>query len=228
MQNDRGKRMITLAFEKNEKSIYVSHVDILRSINRTIRRAGLQVNYSQGYNRHMIMKLTQPLPFGVMSKEEWVSADIVNDISDEKVMELFNQYCPPYLHAYESYKIYNDPKLAGTIVASDYFISTEKAINYKAEILEIVKDLELSIEKKDGIITKNVSDLIYKVEVNSEGIYIMLAFGNNNLRIDAVANKFNELYALDIDHTNLCRLHQYVKVDNKFLLVSEYLKGLVL
>lgn len=221
--------MITLAFERNANSIYVAHTDILRSLNRTFRRAGIQVNYSLGFNRHMSLKLTQPLPFGVASKEEWVSADITNDLSAEEIMAKFNENCPPFLHAFESYKLNSNPNLGGLVVASDYMIKTAEAVKYKEQILEVLKTLEVTIVKPEKeSVTKQVADLIYKADVTSEGVYLLMAFGNKNLRIDSVAYKLDGLFNLGVDHTSLVRLHQYVQGENNTLVkVSEFVKGLV-
>ena len=68
--------MITLSYRRFGNGIYISHTDVIRSLNRTIRRAGIDVNYSKGFNRHMSLKLTQPLPLGIASDDEWVIADV--------------------------------------------------------------------------------------------------------------------------------------------------------
>lgn len=220
--------MITIAFEKNDNAIYVAHTDILRSLNRTFRRAGILVNYSQGFNRHMNLKLTQPLPFGVASKEEWVTCDIESDYKESEILKLFNDNCPPFLKAYKAYKVDKNPNLGGKVVGSDYFIESEKAIEYKDKILDAIKNMELTTEnKKRQTIVKKVADLIYKVEITEKGIYILSGFGNNNLRIDLVAIRLNELFDLDLENTDLVRLKQYVEIDGKLVWADDYVKSLV-
>jgi radical SAM-linked protein len=220
--------MITIAFEKSDNAIYVAHTDILRSLNRTFRRAGISVNYSKGFNRHMNLKLTQPLPFGVASKEEWVSADIESEYSENELLQLFNDNCPPFLKAYKAYKVDANPNLGGKVVASDYLIENDKAIEYKDKILDALKNMELTIEnKKRETIIKKVADLIYKVEVGVNGIYILSGFGNNNLRMDLVSKRLNELFLLEIENTDLVRLKQYVEIDNELVWADDYIKSLI-
>ena len=48
--------MITLKYYKKDKAIYLSHIDVLRHMNRTFRRAGIDVAFSQGFNPHMVTK----------------------------------------------------------------------------------------------------------------------------------------------------------------------------
>jgi radical SAM-linked protein len=220
--------MITIAFEKTDNAIYVAHTDILRCLNRTFRRAGILVNYSKGFNRHMSLKLTQPLPFGVASKEEWVTADIDKEYEESEILKLFNDNCPPFLKAYKAYKVDANPNLGGKVVASDYFIANEKAIEYKDEILNALKTLEISSEnKRREVIVKKVADLLYKTEIDEKGIYILCGFGNKNLRMDLVIARLNELYNLEIENTDLVRLRQYVELDEVLVLADDYVKSLI-
>lgn len=220
--------MITISFERGGNSIYVAHTDILRSLNRTFRRAGIKVSYSGGYNRHMKLKLTQPLPFGIASKEEWVSADVENDMPCEEILQRFNENCPPYIRGYSCYKLNSNPNLAGRVVASDYFISNKNALGIKDKILNSFKDFEINTrDKNKEIITKKVSDLIYKAEIDENGIYLLIAFGNSNLRIDSTAEKLNELFDLDIEFTDIVRLCQYVKNQESLIKASDYVRGLL-
>lgn len=219
--------MITIAFEKKDNAIYVSHTDIIRSLNRTFRRAGIAVNYSKGFNRHMSLKLTQPLPFGVASREEWVTCDIEKEYNENEILSLFNANCPPSLHANKAYNLKANPNLGGLVIASDYMIYSEKAFELKDEILLAFKTLEITSDKDGESITKSVADLIYKAKVTKEGIYLLMAFGNKNLRIDLVAKRLNEQFNLDIENIDLVRLHQYVGKGVDIILAEEYIKSLL-
>lgn len=68
--------MITIGFKRTGDGVFVPHTDVLRVLNRTFRRAGICVEYSKGFNRHMSLKMTQPLPLGVADGDCYVTADI--------------------------------------------------------------------------------------------------------------------------------------------------------
>lgn len=214
--------MITLAFERNENSIYVAHTDIIRSLNRTFRRAGIEVSYSKGFNQHMNLNLTSPLPYGVQSKQEWVTADAEIDLPPEKIIELFNNSCPPYMKAYECFILEKNPNLAAVVTASDYLIKTPLAYGRKKEILEEIYKLEIPTKKE----AKSASEYIYKADADENGIYIMSAYGAVNLRIDDTAKRIEEIFNLGIDNTSLIRLCQYVGERGGHVKVSDYLKTL--
>ncbi len=217
--------MLTIAFEKTQNSVFVAHTDILRSLNRTFRRAGINVGYSKGFNRHMSLKLTQPLPFGVASKEEWVTAD--TDFADaDLALRLFNENCPPSLKASRAFVVKANPNLGGKVVASDYKLYSPEAINHKEEIINAFNNLEIG--KKGSPEEKiNATHLIYKADVDEEGIYVLSAFGNKNVRMDMVAAHLNALFNLDIEVTDIIRLTQYVETDGKLISAEEYVRSLI-
>lgn len=50
---------------------FLSHLDNIRVFERAIRRAGLPVEYSQGFNPHMKLSFGPPLPLGFTSEAEY-------------------------------------------------------------------------------------------------------------------------------------------------------------
>lgn len=62
-------RMI-VAFQKTEQVRHLGHLDLLRAMQRALRRSGLSVRYSQGFNPHMIMSFAAPLSVGASGLEE--------------------------------------------------------------------------------------------------------------------------------------------------------------
>lgn len=65
---------LRIAFAKTESMRYTSHLDLHRTWERTIRRAGLPLAYSQGYNRHPRLQLAMALPLGYTSQDELLDA----------------------------------------------------------------------------------------------------------------------------------------------------------
>lgn len=215
--------MINLKFTKTQDAVYISHIDILRSLNKTLRRADIEVNYSQGFNPHMLLNLSQPLPIGIRSLAEWVSIDTpVKDA--KKVMSLYNSVCPSGFEAVRSVYTEKAKNIAGNVSASEYFIECKYAYAIRDKILAVNKNpYTLNYTSRGKAETKEVSGLIYSVGVDEAGIRLMLAFGNINLRIDKLFMQFNTDFGLNIDYSDITRLDQYVKIGEKFIEAGEYL-----
>lgn len=219
--------MLSFKFQKTQNAVFISHIDVLRITNRTLRRMGMPVEYSKGFNPHLLLNLSQPLPLGIASFAEWATAQ--TDFDDEaKFLSLYNSHCPNNFLATECYITEERPNVAGNVTASDYFIKCDKAINYKDRIKTINQQpcYINAKTKKSGIVEKEVSSLIYDIDVNDKGIYALLAFGNINLRIDKFAEKLNEELDLDIELSDIARLEQYINDKGKLVKAGEYIKGL--
>lgn len=57
-------------FSKSERVRYISHLDVLRSWERSLRRAELPLAYSQGFTPHPKLAFASPLPLGFVSEAE--------------------------------------------------------------------------------------------------------------------------------------------------------------
>ncbi len=70
---------IRVSFAKTSAMRFTGHLDLFRTWERTIRRAGLPLAYSQGFNPHPKIALACALPLGFTSQAEvidiWLEAD---------------------------------------------------------------------------------------------------------------------------------------------------------
>ena len=66
------KNRFRVRWGKTARYKYMSHLDNLRLIERTIRKARLPVAYSQGFNPTMKLSFGPPLPLGFTSEAEYV------------------------------------------------------------------------------------------------------------------------------------------------------------
>ena len=61
-----------IKFTKEENIKFISHLDVLKTIQKNIRRAELPIEYSKGFNPHMSTSIAQPLSVGVYSCGEYM------------------------------------------------------------------------------------------------------------------------------------------------------------
>ncbi|MGE3075564.1 MAG: TIGR03936 family radical SAM-associated protein [Dehalococcoidia bacterium] len=61
---------IRVWFRKGERLRYISHLDVLRAWERSLRRAELPLAYSQGFTPHPKLAFGSPLPMGFVSEGE--------------------------------------------------------------------------------------------------------------------------------------------------------------
>ena len=188
--------MIILKFEKISTAALVSHIDNLRAVTYALRRAQIDVEYSQGYNPHMELGFSSPLALGVESIAEYVSlkSDYASDI-----LERLNALCPDGLSFTRVFNV-GDVNLAAVINRAEYTICADGIGEVIEEILQ--PNYAISYEEKGNVVTKDVSSRIFgATAIDSDVARVILATGNDNLRPDRLAKYLMEKHGLASDYS---------------------------
>lgn len=178
--------MVICKFTKIDSAVYVPHLDLLRDIGRAVRRADLQIGFSEGFNPHMLLYFSQPLPLGMGSLAEYFCADSSEDPS--VFADRINK------NLIRGVRILS---AATTAKASVHALITHAAYRYrfKGEMTQAAADsitekqrLEIPIKTKKGESTADVRDRIYSLTVRDGELTAVLGCGRNNLRADSFGN----------------------------------------
>jgi radical SAM-linked protein len=81
-------------FTKEENIKFISHLDVLKTIQKNIRRAGLPVEFSQGFNPHMNTSIAQPLSVGVYSSGEYMDMVLTTEVDEKEIVDKLNATAP--------------------------------------------------------------------------------------------------------------------------------------
>lgn len=73
---------------------FVGHLDLQRALQRNLSRSGLKVAFSKGFNPHMMMSSAQPLSVGMSSEAEYLQVELMDDPSEEEVLQALNGTAP--------------------------------------------------------------------------------------------------------------------------------------
>lgn len=208
--------MIVLKYAKSLDARFISHIDLLKHIGRILRRAGIPVKHSQGFNPHALLFFSPPMVLGVNSYAEYVAID--TDMSGEEVFERFNKSVPEGLKALSWFKTDKNPNIQGKSVSADYVLDTPYfEFDYKDGFV-------ITYKKKDEMVEEEISKKIFGF-FNADGrLGVRLASGNNNLRVDRLATGLNQKYGKDIKITTIAKIAQYVNIDGNEIDVDLYLK----
>ena len=69
---------------------FIGHLDMMRYFQKAIRRAGIDVAYSEGFSPHMIMSFAAPLGVGVTSSGEYFDMEVQTPLSTADFGRRFN------------------------------------------------------------------------------------------------------------------------------------------
>lgn len=216
--------MITLKYQKTGKAIYLSHIDVLRHLNRTFRRAGIDVDFSQGFNPHMLTKLGIPLPLGMYSSAEYVT--VSTNIEPEEFLKKYNECCMEGMEGLNAFKVEKNPNLAGKVVYADYHVCANALTKYKE--LESLSNLKSHVidypTRKEPLKKKDIGGLIKNITVNIDNIE--LCIDAVSLRADVLATSLAREFNFSLTSDIITRTAQYVKSsDGKLLEVDKFLEN---
>ena len=112
---------VRLFYKKGDRMRFISHLDMTRFMSRLIRRAGLPVWYTEGFNPHLYMTFALPLSLGFESDYEVVDIRVLDDNCDiTTIPERLNAVCPPYITFFGA----SEPqKKAGDVDAAEFSIT---------------------------------------------------------------------------------------------------------
>ena len=82
---------IRIKFSKEGTMKFIGHLDIMRYFQKVMRRADVDIRYSEGFSPHQIMSFAAPLGVGVESLGEYVDIEVHStDSSCEMVRRIGN------------------------------------------------------------------------------------------------------------------------------------------
>lgn len=78
---------LRVRFAKRERCVMLSHLEVARALERTVRRAGLPYAVSQGFSPHMKIAFGSALPVGVGGEGECFDLQLTEYRAPEKAFE---------------------------------------------------------------------------------------------------------------------------------------------
>ncbi len=88
-------------FEKGRRLRLIGHLDLMRAMQRALRRSGLPIRYSQGFNPHILLTFAAPLNLGCAGLREVMEVPVEGEVSPEEFKARLNAVLPPDLRILE-------------------------------------------------------------------------------------------------------------------------------
>ena len=87
-------RCVRVWFHKTGPIRYISHLDLMRTMTRAIRRSGIDLWYTEGFNPHPYMTFALPLSLGMQSLCESMDIRIEGDATNEEICAALQRVMP--------------------------------------------------------------------------------------------------------------------------------------
>ncbi len=212
---------VRAVFTKVGRVKYISHLDLNRHMQRVLRRSGLPIKYTEGFNPHAWLTFALPLSLGFESRVETMDFKLTEDIAPEIVKERLNAVLPDDLKVLSvSY-----PMHANTdIVSSEYTI---KISSRKMKSCDIEKLFDGFIAQ-DEIIAEKFNKKKKTILVDIKPIFEILQkyCNDNEFVLKIIAPSGNEknynpnlLVDMFLKYANI--LNETVKIERNRIICSD-------
>lgn len=215
--------MIILRHYKVDDVSFVSQKDILRVLQRGLKRAKIDVRYSQGFIPHMLTYTSTPVPLGVQSFAEYFAVECSGIDKDEFLLR-YNASMPFGMRAVESFFKEKNPNIAAIVTASDYRATCKGTLPKEIEAIADEESYFIKTNKKGEVVLKDIAPTVFSLKVDGNTLYMRLASGNVNLRCDDVVRHINEKFLCDIKTNDIFRTAQLIGDKENFRDVEEVLR----
>ncbi len=92
---------IRVFFKKEGKAAYISHLDLMRTMTRALKKAEIPVWYTQGFNPHIYLTFALPLSLGMESVCESFDTRLMEPMPFDEVKQRLNSVMPHGLSVYD-------------------------------------------------------------------------------------------------------------------------------
>jgi radical SAM-linked protein len=174
---------VRIKFAKTGSLRFIGHLDLHKIWERSSRRAGLNLSYSQGFHPQPKIQLASALPLGFSSSCELVDLWIEGNVDYSTFPSLFSHAVPPGLEILSVVEVADkNPPLQTQVVSAIYRVTFLDKLDtgwLAQKITVLLQEVSIPREKRGK--AYDLRPLIESVEIlgagklNPEGLSMQLA-----------------------------------------------------
>lgn len=223
---------IRIKFAKQGNMKFIGHLDIMRYFQKAIRRADIDVCYSEGFSPHQKMSFASPLGLGLTSSGEYFDIEVNTTKSSAEAVKALNDTMVDGIEVL-SYRLLPDKagNCMSLIAAADYEVGFKGEYHIDGDLIEKFKSLnEINVVKKTKKSEKeiDIKPLIYDLRAEDDKISMKVASGSvNNLKPELVMKAFEDTMNVQLPSLIIKRMEMYAMNENGELVSLESLGDVI-
>jgi len=177
-----------LVFSKGYEVRYISHLDLMRTFERALRRSDLPLQYSAGFNPRIKMSFALPLPVSIEGELELASLELSAHISPETIKSKLNQALPTGISIIKCFLDIESSSLSTQITAAAYVAYYRDEVD-GSYLNSMLSQNTLIYQKKSKKKTREIDlkEYLYHCSFSPESINFEVKAGNEiNIRPNEV------------------------------------------
>lgn len=119
---------IRIKFAKTGMMRFIGHLDMMRYFQKAMRRAEIDIAYSEGYSPHQIMSFAAPLGMGITSEGEYLDIEVHSSKSSKDALKALNEVMAEGILVLQYRQLKEGTKNAmSSVAAADYLVTCKNA-----------------------------------------------------------------------------------------------------
>lgn len=205
---------VRIKFAKKGTMKFIGHLDIMRYFQKAIRRAGIDIAYSEGFSPHQIMSFAAPLGVGLESNGEYFDVELNSAESSKAVLDALQAQMVAGMDILEVKEL---PEKVGnamaSVAAAGYTVyfrdGYEPDFDYMSQIEAFFAQKEIVVTKqtKKSEMELDIRPLIYEMRPTDDkkGIYMLVdASSSGNIKPGLVMEAFCAQHGFALQEFSLC------------------------
>lgn len=169
-------KTVRIMFKKTGNMQYISHLDLVRTMMRTVMRAGMPLWYSEGFNPRPKLTFATPMSVGLQSQCELLDIKINQDVCTESLKNALNANLTDEIYVTD---VYFPVRKLSELAYSSYIIKIHTSCAGDAlacRINTLLSSSPVTVLKKSKAGDRNtdISDCIKSVNTVFDGSDIVI------------------------------------------------------
>ena len=170
------KMLVT--FEKAFRLRMIGHLDLMRAMQRALRRSDLPIRYSQGFNPHILLTFAAPLSLGHTGLREVMEVPVEGECNPDFFKARLQRALPPEIQLVSVRAVDDTHKSPMALLY---------AARYRADLEEVPDALRTALpaflaqgeitavkKTKTGEKTVDLKPMIHECSLNGNAVYLTL------------------------------------------------------
>jgi radical SAM-linked protein len=172
-----------VVFSQTEGLKYIGHLDLMRAMQRALRRSGLPVKYSQGFNPHIILGFAAPLSVGTEGLREVMEVPLEKEVSAQHFLDALNHSLPPLIRCVSARQVEDIHPAPMALCAAARFSITP--LEERQKLLAAVpgfmerESIPAMRKSKKGMVETDIRPLIYNLIARDDHLDAVLALAES-------------------------------------------------
>ncbi|SDB09419.1 TIGR03936 family radical SAM-associated protein [Eubacterium oxidoreducens] len=205
---------IRIKFTRHGSVKFLGHLDLMRYFQKAIRRADIDIKYSEGFSPHQIMSFAAPIGVGVESCGEYFDIEVHSTMSSQEAINALNATMADGIMVTQYRQLPDKtPKAMAQVAAATYELYYKNPEDNPLELGKLEKQVDNYIiatneilvtkETKKSVREINLKPFIYDFRIidrNGPGFFMMLSAGSiENIKPQLVLQYLYEKTGLSFD-----------------------------